>query len=402
MPAIGVGTVHFAEQTKYKVQKTLIAAKFNGFALNEKKFDLSQDSKRPEFLAVNPTGIVPFLETDTGCIFSSNAIARFVAKSRRDTSLYGKCFDHEGQIDTWLEFCTHELEVPLMTWVYPTLGLMQDVPQATTEAKKDVMAALRSLEECLSKSTFLIGDFVTLADIALVCALREGFVRVFDPEFRKPFPKVCAWFHACCAMPQFEVVLGCVELCKEVAKPIKPKFSPPAREAVKAGVTETKKAAEPKGTPALGKEAKKEKKAETPASAGENFDVQVTAVGDQIRLLKEKLKGEGVSGKKVNEHAEVKALVAKLQDLKQRASGASTPSSPAVKPADTPKSPAVAPAPEPATASDDVGAQVTAVGDEIRLLKEKLKGEGLSGKKLNEHPEVKQLVAKLQELKAKA
>ena len=33
-------------------------------------------------------------------------------------------------------------------------------------------------------------------------------------------------------------------------------------------------------------------------------------------MLKEKLKGEGLSGKKVNDHEEVKALVAKLQELK--------------------------------------------------------------------------------------
>lgn len=27
-----------------------------------------------------------------------------------------------------------------------------------------------------------------------VCALKEGFKRVFDPNFRKPFPKTCQWY----------------------------------------------------------------------------------------------------------------------------------------------------------------------------------------------------------------
>merc|ERR1712054_676504 len=38
----------------------------------------------------------------------------------------------------------------------------------------------------------------------------------------------------------------------------------------------------------------------------------------------------------------------------------------------------------------------------IRVLKEKLKGEGITGKKLNEHPEVAGLVAKLSALKSGA
>eukprot|EP00746_Dinoflagellata_sp_MGD_P116036 gnl/MRDRNA2_/MRDRNA2_51974_c0_seq1.p1 gnl/MRDRNA2_/MRDRNA2_51974_c0~~gnl/MRDRNA2_/MRDRNA2_51974_c0_seq1.p1 ORF type:complete len:628 (+),score=183.45 gnl/MRDRNA2_/MRDRNA2_51974_c0_seq1:133-2016(+) len=45
-------------------------------------------------------------------------------------------------------------------------------------------------------------------------------------------------------------------------------------------------------------------------------------------------------------------------------------------------------------------AEIDAIGQEIRELKEKLKAEGLSGKKVNEHPEVKEKVAKLQELKS--
>jgi len=74
-------------------------------------------------------------------------------------------------------------------------------------------------------------------------------------------------------------------------------------------------------------------------------------------------------------------------------------------PKSSPKSsPKAAPAPAPAApaAGGDVEAQVKAVGDAIRTLKEKLKAEGLSGKKINDHEEVKGLVAKLQALKTAA
>merc|ERR1711936_951204 len=108
---------------------------------------------------------------------------------------------------------------------------------------------------------------------------------------------------------------------------------------------------------------------------------------------KERLKAEGLSGKKINEHAEIQTLVAKLVELKAKMPAA--PAAGAASPKAAPKSPKAAPA----AAGGDIEAQVKAVGDEIRVLKEKLKGEGLSGKKINDHDGVKKLVAELQELK---
>merc|ERR1719408_701467 len=109
-----IGVLHYVEEQIYKAQKALIAAKFNGLALTSQKFDIAKEGKKPAFLAMNPVAKVPFLETDMGCIASSNAIARYVARCRAGTS-----FDDEGAIDTWMEFSTYELEVPLVVWLYP-------------------------------------------------------------------------------------------------------------------------------------------------------------------------------------------------------------------------------------------------------------------------------------------
>jgi len=142
-----------------------------------------------------------------------------------------------------------------------------------------------------------------------------------------------------------------------------------------------------------------------PATAvNSNIDDQVKAVGDQLRELKEKLKGEGLTGKKLNEHESVKALVVQLQELKsQQKAGAAQGAGPAVDQAVArPTEPATASAAVPAAVpGDSLEDRIKAVGDELRALKEKLKGEGLTGKKLNDHESVKTLVAELQELKNK-
>jgi len=380
------GVLHFVQQTVYKAEKALVAAKFNGVALDKKIFDAKKDAKNPEFLAKNPMGKVPFLETDMGCICTSNSIARYIARIRADNPVYGKSFDDECKIDTWMEFCTHEIEVPLMTWVYPTMGVMQDVPKATSQAQADVKKALEQLESTLKTSPYLIGDFCSLADIVAVCALREGFQRVFDAGFRKPYPKVCAWFDGCCKMPQFKSIFGDVTLCvkAETAIPVKPEFLPPARK-------EPKEAAKPKQEAKPKAEAKAAPKAAPAPAAAAAASGDVTEVSNKIRALKEKLKGEGLSGKKVDAHPDVQALVANLQALKAAGPAA------APAPAAAPKPAAAAPA---AAAPAAGGGDVTEVGNQIRELKTKLKGEGLSGKKVDAHPDVQALVAKLTALKS--
>jgi glutamyl-tRNA synthetase len=89
------------------------------------------------------------------------------------------------------------------------------------------------------------------------------------------------------------------------------------------------------------KDKKKAEKAEASAKAapkaaaasggGVVDEAAVKAVGDEIRVLKDKLKGEGVSGKKINEHADVVALVAKLNKLKEGGPAPAAAAEPAAK-----------------------------------------------------------------------
>jgi len=312
-----IGTLHYTEGQLYKAQKALVAAKFNGINIETKVFNPEKDLKKPDFVAKNPTGKVPFLETDRGSLFSSQSIARYIARCRADTPLFGRGFNEEGQIDTWLEFCTHELEVPLMIWVYPVLGLMEETPSATAEAQADVKRALTCLEQQLKTSCFLIGDVVTLADIVIICSLREGMALVFDDAFRKPFPKVCEWFRKCVEMPNFKAVVGDVALCKQAQRAAK--FESPAGKEDKRGK------ASPKAAP---KDAAKKEKASlgaAPAAAAPlsaEVEAKIKKVGDEIRELKAKFKAEGMSGKAIDKAPEVMGKVAELQALKAGAAAA--------------------------------------------------------------------------------
>lgn len=192
--------------------KILIAAEYNGVDIELPAFDMAKDLKSKEFLAKTPVGKVPVLETDEGSIFESGAIARYVARLRQDTGLYGKTFFEAGQVESWLEFSTHELEVPVSTWISPILGYGKFNAAANAKAKEDVKKALQVLENHLHLRTYLVGDQITLADIVIASALVYPFKMVLDKEFRKPFTAVNRWFSTLVNQPQFQAVIGDVPL----------------------------------------------------------------------------------------------------------------------------------------------------------------------------------------------
>ena len=53
------------------------------------------------------------------------SIARYIAKTRRDTELMGKSFFESGLVEAWIDFAAHEVELPATMWVYPVLGYME-------------------------------------------------------------------------------------------------------------------------------------------------------------------------------------------------------------------------------------------------------------------------------------
>ena len=50
---------------------------------------------------------------------------------------------------SWIDFCSHELELPATVWVYPVIGYMPYNEAAVNKAKADLAKGLASLEKHL-------------------------------------------------------------------------------------------------------------------------------------------------------------------------------------------------------------------------------------------------------------
>lgn len=230
----------FTYPDNYRAWKALIAAQYNQVDIELPAFDMDKDCKSESFKAKNPLQKVPVLETPSGCIFESNAIARYVARLRNDANLMGASNFEQGQVDQWLEFCTNELEPARGIWLYPIMGYLAYNEKAYTEAKKEMVRAMTVLNNHLLHNTFLVGNAVTLADIVIASSLVHLYTMVFTPKFLAPFGNVTRWFTILVHQPEFSKVTGKIEFAKEEA------VAPKAGKAKEAKAEKPKEAAKPK------------------------------------------------------------------------------------------------------------------------------------------------------------
>merc|ERR1712142_148803 len=240
-------------------QKALIAAKYSGAQLTvAKDFVFGETNKTPDFLKKFPLGKVPAFEGSDGTILTeSNAIAYYVAN---DELRGGSDAAARAQVVQWMCMADNEILPASCTWVFPTMGIMQYNKTATERAKEDIKAALKTLNDHLLTKTFLVGERLTLADIAVACTMLSLYKQVLDPAFRKPFTNVNRWFTTVVNQPNAKAVLGKVDLCTKMAEFDAKKFA----EFSGKGDNKKEKKEKPKQEPKKQPEKKKEEKKPEP------------------------------------------------------------------------------------------------------------------------------------------
>lgn len=150
------------------------------------------ETKTPEFLAMNPAGEMPVVVLDDGRpLAQSNAILRYLARGSRfiPADPYAA-----AKVDEWLfwEQYSHEptVAVARARVVYDRQAVADLDPTLVAKANK----ALDRLEEALTGRNFLVGETMTIADIALLAYTRQAPEGGFDLSGR---PALLRWIAAC-------------------------------------------------------------------------------------------------------------------------------------------------------------------------------------------------------------
>jgi len=153
---------------------------------------MNGESRTPSFLALNPMGQVPVVELDDGRALSqSNAILQYLAEGT--DLLPGDAFAR-AKVAEWLfwEQYSHEPYIAVCRFHMVYKGEPKETREAWRVAKGE--AALDALQNALTGRAFLVGDSLTIADIALLAYTRlaeEGGFALADR------PSVRAWIARC-------------------------------------------------------------------------------------------------------------------------------------------------------------------------------------------------------------
>ncbi|MCU5773820.1 glutathione S-transferase family protein [Erwiniaceae bacterium BAC15a-03b] len=125
----------------------------------------------PEFLAMNPNGLVPVLKDNDGpALFETGAILRYLSEQYATAPFWPDDIVQRSQVDMWAEWAKLNISLsftgPIFWKIVRTAEKDRD-PVAITAAIRHLTRLLQIAETRLAQHDYLVGNAFTLADIQL-------------------------------------------------------------------------------------------------------------------------------------------------------------------------------------------------------------------------------------------
>ncbi len=154
-------------------------------------------TQTPEFLALNPNGLVPVLLDGTLVLWESNTICRYLAGRQQRADLLPTAPAARARVEQWMDWQATELNT---AWRYAFLSLVRKSPghadkHTDAQALATSVAAWNRLMQMLdhqldSTGAYAAGTDFTLADVVLGLAAVRWLM---TPMQRPALPAVEAW-----------------------------------------------------------------------------------------------------------------------------------------------------------------------------------------------------------------
>ncbi|KAJ1526063.1 hypothetical protein ONE63_009229 [Megalurothrips usitatus] len=172
----------------------LMTARTLGLDVEIKKVNLLQKEQfKEEFLKINPQHSVPTIQDGDFTIWDSHAISTYlVGKYGEGSSLYPHDLRERALVDQKLYFDATVVFTRIRAVCVPFIyGSATSVPD---DLKKSVVDALELLDTFLKGKTWLVGEKLTLADIANAASVSNAEVVGYDLS---QHPNVNSWYERC-------------------------------------------------------------------------------------------------------------------------------------------------------------------------------------------------------------
>lgn len=174
---------------------------------------LGGENLKPDYLSVNPRGLLPLLELDDGTRFDEvMAICRYLEELYPSPCLLGRTPIERAQVESLqrkMEFDGMIAGSEVFRNQHPQFSNrsipgggraeIEAIPQLVQRGTQTLGRFFDTLEGYLKNSEFIVGDTFTMVDITAVCAVDfVGWVEISIPEGNS---RTKAWYEAVSSRP---------------------------------------------------------------------------------------------------------------------------------------------------------------------------------------------------------
>jgi glutathione S-transferase len=194
----------------------MLTLEIKKLAYESKLLEFSKgEHKTPAYLKLNPRGKVPTLKDGNFVLYESIAIMAYLDRKYPDPPLFGKTPEEAGLIWRVISECESYLVGEGNKVVRPMffgkgLERVDEIQQAAQAIRQE----LQSIDACLARSSWLIGEQISAADIT-VFPLVQLLLRAASKEAAQPFnlgllplseiyPSIARWVQRIEALPNYQ------------------------------------------------------------------------------------------------------------------------------------------------------------------------------------------------------
>ena len=162
------------------------------------KVNFVEDSKKPDFLKINPNGRIPAIDDDGFILWESLAINLYLVKKHGgDLAPHG--LTEDALATQWSIWVLTECEKPLLTILtrHPDIAMFPPDEALTSAAKEELDRPFGVLNSFLDGKDWLCGRF-TVADLNVASVLAWADIVQLDLS---AYPNIRRWLDACLARP---------------------------------------------------------------------------------------------------------------------------------------------------------------------------------------------------------
>ncbi len=170
-----------------------------GVPYESEKVSFIDETRKPEFLRLNPNGHIPVLKDGDLVLWESLAINLYLAR-KYDKGLWPKTVEDEGRAYQWSVWAMTELEEPVLTTLLHRMFFPEEQrdPKKADDAAERFKQPLSVLEGALGGKPYLLGNAFSVADLNVASVI--SWAPLAGLELSK---NVQDWVGRCTARPAF-------------------------------------------------------------------------------------------------------------------------------------------------------------------------------------------------------